>query len=176
MREKRLVILKGYFSQKTKTKSVIVYSPSCHSKPVWLFFFFLRNTKEDILKNFVLTSLGQKQVLLCSTEERNSGLELNGDRIFHFWLNCPCECTCRAGLSETDSSCMQFLWAIKSNVQLITVFRRCRLIFSNFNVFILTLKMWINQKQPNKTRVCNSIQESWYHYTGKISFLFQSEK
>ncbi len=69
-----LVVLKALLQPKGKqNKSVIIYSPSCQSKPVWL--FFLRNTKEDILKNFVLTFLGQKQTPLCSTKESKSGLE-----------------------------------------------------------------------------------------------------
>ncbi len=39
--------LKGKFSQ--NDNSVIIYSPSCYCKPVWV--FLLLNPKEDILKN-----------------------------------------------------------------------------------------------------------------------------
>ncbi len=101
---------------------------------------------------------------------------VNDDRIFHFWLSCPCKRTCRAGWSETGSSCMQFYWTIKSNVQLILQFS----VF-NFNVFILTLKMWIKQKQPNETSVSNTVFKSHeqpiYKYRHRQDFIsFKTKK
>ncbi len=32
-----------------KMKTLVTYSPSCHSKPIWLFFFLLKNPKGDCL-------------------------------------------------------------------------------------------------------------------------------
>ncbi len=55
-------MLKGYNSSPKNDISFIIYSPSCHSKPLWLSFFISRTLKVDTL--FILwKSMVTKKIL-----------------------------------------------------------------------------------------------------------------
>lgn len=69
---------------------MIVYSPSCHSRPVWL-HFFCRTQKNNVWRTltfnslFFFTFLGISSFFVPHKKESHSGLVWD----FHFWLNNP---------------------------------------------------------------------------------------